>query len=135
MTPIVRSFLIADAVIQDRLTGKWSVVGVFDRILGPSFPCIHPTVAIYVKLADAQGRYTVKIEFRDSADRVVLACEGIAFEAANPLEGVQFGVTTQGLPLEKPGRYQFQLYLNGEYAAAAPLEVLKLEPRPPAPPA
>ena len=39
--------------------------------MAPSFPVMHPTVAIYVKVADAHGRYKVKVEFRDSDDRVV----------------------------------------------------------------
>ena len=33
--PAVKAFLIADAVIQDRLTRKWTVVNVFDQIFAP----------------------------------------------------------------------------------------------------
>lgn len=127
---MVQSFLIADAVIQDRATGKWSVVGIFDHLYAPSFPCVHPTLAIYVKLADAQGRYRVKIEFRNAEDRVVSSFDKIQIEVEDRLRSLGFGVTTHGLPLEKPGRYQFQLFLNDEYLAAVPLEVMKLEPRP-----
>lgn|SRR2546422_6806857 len=131
--PVITSFLIADAVIQDRLTGKWTVVGIFDKIYGPAFPCVHPTLALYLKFADAQGRYRVRVEFRDEDDKVVCAREGIEFEVKDRLHGGDFGVTTHGLPLQKPGRYQFQLYLNDQFAASAALDVLKLEPAPPAP--
>lgn len=131
--PIVKSFLIADTVLQDRATGKWSVVGIFDRIFAPVFPCTHPTLAIYVKLSDAQGRYLVRVEFRDADDNRVSAIEGINLEVSSRLAQVEFGVPAQGLPLKVPGSYQFQLYLNDVYAASAPLEVSKVEAAPPRP--
>lgn len=133
--PVVKAFLVADGVIQDRATGKWSVIGVFDQIYAAAFPCFHPIVAIYVKLSDALGRYKVRVEFRDAEDAAVSVFEGIEFEVADRTKAVEFGVTTQHLPLKKEGRYQFQLYLNGEYASAATLDVLQIKPQPPAPPA
>jgi hypothetical protein len=126
--PVVKAFLVADGVIQDRATGKWSVVGIFDQIYAAAFPCFHPIVAIYVKLSDALGRYKVKVEFRDADDAVASVFEGIEFEVADRTKSVEFGVTTQHLPLKRPGRYQFQLFLNGEYAAAATLDVLAIKP-------
>ncbi len=133
-TPVVKSFLIADAVIQDRMTGKWSVIGLFNRIMAPQFPVMHPTVAIFVKVADAQGRYKVKVEFRDSEDRVVSAFEGLELEVKDRGEEVEFGLPTHLLPLQRPGRYHFQLHMNGEYLASARLDVVKLEAAPPAAP-
>lgn len=133
--PVIRSFLIADAVLQDRLTGKWSVIGIFDKIYGPAFPCVHPSLALYLRFADAQGRYRVRVEFRDADGKVICAREGIEFEAKDQLQDGDFGLTTHGLPLERPGRYQFRLYLNDEFAASAVLDVFKLEAAPKPPPA
>jgi hypothetical protein len=126
--PVVKAFLVADGVIQDRATGKWSVIGIFDQIYAAAFPCFHPIVAIYVKLSDALGRYKVRVEFRDADDAVASVFEGIEFEVGDRTKSVEFGVTTQHLPLKRPGRYQFQLFLNGEYAAAATLDVLAIKP-------
>lgn len=133
-TPVVQAFLIADSVIQDRATGKWTVVGIFDQIYAASFPCVHPTVALYVKVADALGRYTVKVEFRDAQDQAVSAFEGIELEVKGRARGGEFGIATHGLPLAKPGVHRFLLHMNGEYVASASLEALKLEgKRPPGP--
>lgn len=132
----VTAFLIADSVLQDRLTGKWSVIGIFDKIYAAEFPCIHPSLALYVRFAGAEGRYRVKVEFRDEDGKVVSAFERIEFEAKDPLHGGDFGVTTHGLPLKQPGRYQFRLVLNDQLAASTTLDVYKLEkpPVPPSPP-
>ncbi len=132
LTPLVKSFIIADAVIQDRLTNKWSVVGIFNRVMAPQFPVVHPTVAMYVKLADAGGKYDVCVEVRDATDRVVASFKGIQLEVRDRTQEVEFGVPTHMLPLEKPGKYQFQLHLNGEFLASATLEAVLME-RPPAP--
>lgn len=131
--PIVKSFIIADAVLQDRLTGKWSIIGVFDRVMAPSFPVVHPTVALYLRLSDAQGKYKMRVEFRDSTDRRVGLFEGIEMDVKDPAQAIEVGLPTHMLPLEKPGKYQFQLYINDEYAASAELTVVQI-PVPPPPP-
>ena len=134
--PIVKSFLIADAVLHDRLTGKWSIIGVFDRVMAPAFPVVHPTVALYLRMSDAQGKYRMRVEFRDSTDRRVGLFEGIEMEVKDPAMAVEVGLPTHMLPLEKPGKYQFQLYINDEYSASAELSVVQIAvpPQPPPPP-
>jgi hypothetical protein len=132
---IVKSFIIADAVIQDRLTGKWSIIGVFDRVMAPSFPVVHPTVALYLRLSDAQGRYRLRVEFRDASDRRVGLFEGIEMEVKDPTQAIEVGLPTHMLPLEKPGKYQFQLFINDEYAASAELSVIQISVPPQTPPA
>lgn len=126
--PAVKAFLLADAVLQDRLTRKWTIVNVFEQIYAPQFPAWHPSMALYVKLADARGRYAVRLEFRDAADALLSKIEGISVDANGPAHTVEFGLTAQGLPLKEPGRYQFQLFLNDEYAAAVSLDVVKVQP-------
>jgi hypothetical protein len=90
---------------------------------------VHPVVAIYVKLADALGRYKVRVDFREAEeDRCVSAFEGIDLEVKDRLQGIEFGISTHGLPLQKPGRYLFQLFLNEEYSASSPLTVVRVDP-------
>lgn len=51
--PEVISFIIADMVIQEKATNKWSAVGIFDRVFSKNFPFVHPSLGLYIKLADA----------------------------------------------------------------------------------
>jgi hypothetical protein len=87
-------------------------------------------MALYVKLADARGRYTVRVELRDAADGLLSKIEGITVESAGTTRSAEFGVTAQGLPLKEAGRCQFQLFLNEEYAAAASLDIVQFKPGP-----
>ncbi len=130
--PVVKSFLIADTVIHDRIAGKWSIIGVFDRVMAPAFPVIHPTLAFYLKLGDVEGRYTIKVEFRDATDRRVGLIEGIQIDVKIPTHSFEVGFHAPPLPMEKAGKYQFQLYVNDEFVASAPLEVVLIQVQPPA---
>jgi hypothetical protein len=73
--PVVKSFLIADAVIQDRLTGKWSVIGVFDRILSPAFPVSTRPWRSTSRWATS-GQVQDQGEFRDATDSRIGLIEG-----------------------------------------------------------
>ena len=44
--PIVKSFLMADSVIHDRITGKWSIIGIFDRVMASRYPTFHSPLAV-----------------------------------------------------------------------------------------
>lgn len=126
--PEVKAFLIADSVIQEKHSNKWSVVGIFDRVAAPAFPTARPALGIYVKLADARGKYRVKLELRDGQDRLLNAIEGIEIAAPSTAATLDFGLQTFNLPIPAPGRYHFVLYLNGELAQTVPIEAVLLPP-------
>ena len=132
--PVVKSFLIADAVIQDRLTGKWSVIGVFDRILSAAFPVLHPSVSFYVKMGDLQGRYRIKVEFRDATDNRIGLIEGPPIDVKDSAQSFELGIGLANVKLDRPGKYQFQMYVNDDFVASAPLDVVQVQVQPPPPP-
>jgi hypothetical protein len=49
-SPVVQSLIICDEVIVDRETGKYSLIGVFDRLVAGKFPAKHPKLAIFSEL-------------------------------------------------------------------------------------
>ncbi len=121
--PNIISFLIADMVIQEKVTNKWSAIGIFDRIISPNFPYIHPSLSLYLRLSDAEGDYTIRVEFCDNEDRRLALFEGIKVSIVSRLDCVDFGIKTNGLPIPKPGNYRFNLYFNEEFAESFPLKV------------
>lgn len=59
--PIPVAILLCDQVITENETGKKSIIGVFDRIWAKEFPAIHKPAAIYIRIADAEGTYDMRI--------------------------------------------------------------------------
>lgn len=123
--PNVTTFLIADKVIQEKGTNKWSAIGIFNRLSAPVFPCLHNTLGLYLRLTDAQGDYDVKIRFCDSHDRDLAMFQGIKLHIPSKLAHQDFGINTRQLPIPKEGRYHFRLYFNDELVEQIALDVIK----------
>ena len=66
--PSVVAMLVCDQVISEQGTNKKSLIGVFDNFYSLVFPAALPRIAVYVKLADAQGDYLFKLRFVNLRD-------------------------------------------------------------------
>lgn len=120
--PLIKCFLVADQVIQEKGTNKWSVIGVFDHFWVGRFPTTHPSLGVYVKLADAKGSYTIRLEFRDSSDRVLSMVEGVSLTVEKQSISVDFGLQIRQLPIPSAGQYYFMLFLNEALAGQMPAD-------------
>lgn len=121
--PEIISFLIADMVIQEKGTNKWSAIGIFDRIRAANFPYIHPCLALYIRLADAEGDYDISVEFCDDSDRIFAVFEGITLSILSRLHHPDLGIRAGNLLIPKSGKYYFKLYFNGVFAKGFQLDV------------
>lgn len=119
--PNIITFLIADSVIQEKGTNKWSAIGIFDHVYASRFPTLHNNMALYIRLSDAEGEYDIRVEFVDSDNRRLGLFEGLKLRVASKLEFPDFGIRTQNLMIPKPGKYNFDLYFNNELCKSCPL--------------
>ena len=121
--PEIKSFLIADMVIQEKGSNKWSAIGIFDRISAHQFPFCHPGIGLYARFTDAQGDYHIRIEFCDTDGRKLAFFEGIKISVPSQLMTPDFGIQIHNLVIPKPGQYDFNLFFNGEFVKNFPLIV------------
>src|ERR1035441_8953551 len=70
--PSVLAMLVCDQVIGEQGTGKKSLIGIFDNLHAPGFPT-QTRLAVYVKLADAQGNYKFRIRLVKLKDEAPIA--------------------------------------------------------------
>lgn len=127
--PNVISFLIADNVMQEKGSNKWSAIGIFDHIYAEKFPCVHINTALYVKLSDAEGDYDIRVEFTDSSARKLGVFEGVKLQVVSRLAQPDFGIQTRNLFIPKPDKYNFDLYFNDQLCQSFPLIVETKEMR------
>ena len=115
--PVLVAALICDAAALDRTTGKKTLVGIFDRLYVRAFPTLHP-MALYLKLADAEGNYKfqVKMVHRDTEE--VLATVNAEITVKDRLLSNDFYMDADSLPFPRPGRYEFQVWANDIYLGA-----------------
>src|SRR6476646_10522728 len=60
--PSVQAFLVCDQVIEDSVTKKKSLIGLFTHLQAVSFPFEHSQMGLYFCLTDAEGTYHFDID-------------------------------------------------------------------------
>ncbi len=113
--PKVNIFAPCDAAIRDRQTGKYTLVGVFDRIVASRFPADY---GVYLKMRGLNGRYEFRVQIV-APDLQTVVTE-IAFadphEAGDPLATVEMAANFDAVVFSAPGRYTVRLVYNGRTA-------------------
>lgn len=125
--PSLKALVVCDTVIDDRATGKKSLIGIFTHLGSIAFPCQHPQVGIYFCITDAEGVYNFSLELICvNAEQVVGKGELPPIEIKNRLDIADFGVTMRPVIFSTPGRYEFRLSANGLFLGMKDFNVLKI---------
>jgi len=129
--PSVQAFLVCDQVIEDSLTKKKSLIGIFTHLQALTFPFQHQQMGLYFCLTDAEGTYHFDI------DLVHLNNEQLVCRATLPnivigdrLQISDFGINIPSLIFPTPGRYEFRLNMEGHLIAQKDFNVMHVSPPP-----
>jgi hypothetical protein len=125
--PSVQAFLVCDCVIEDSLTKKKSLIGIFTHLQAVAFPFQHQQLGLYFCLTDAEGIYHFEI------DLVYINTDQLVCRASLPniiindrLQISDFGINMPALLFPAPGRYEFRLRMNGRVIAQKDFHVIQL---------
>lgn len=125
----VKLFLLADFANRDA-AGKENILGVFSRINPPDFPYTHDAMYLVIRLVAELGEMVEKRRLR------VILCDEDGNELANMEADFQVPHSEQGirpemsfilvlrnLELDKPGSYEFRLFIDKDQKETLPLVV------------
>ena len=125
--------LLADAATVDS-SGKLNILGVFDRISASDFPAKHGRLCLVMRfsagVAEA-GPHEVLIKLRGPDGKEVFRLDGQMNLAPGP-GSVGGGIhvpqvlNMDGLVFGKPGRYGFDVSIDGEHHVTVALSVVGL---------
>jgi len=128
--PSVQAFLVCDQVIEDSVTKKKSLIGLFTHLQAVTFPFQHSQMGLYFCLTDAEGTYHFDI------DLIYLNNEQLVCRATLPniaiadrLQISDFGINIPSLLLPAPGRYEFRLSMEGHLIAQKDFSVMQMSTR------
>ena len=120
--------LLADGANVSR-EGKLNVFGIFDTIFARAFPTTHPQMQLVLRFeldVDEGGRRDVEVQFVAADGRVLFRLPGaVSVQQRAPGERTRMDhiLTLNNVQLEHPGRYRFNVVVEGELAAVVPLQV------------
>jgi len=124
------ALLLCDTVITDAMTGKKTLVGIFNSIGATKFPHIVPQINVFASLTNLEGETEVKIRLIAGNNNVVFDLPAkVPFK--NPLDAPELVFNLQNLKFPSPGAFELQLLAGGKLAASRLLVVSEIKPKAP----
>jgi hypothetical protein len=113
--PRCKAILLCDQAIVEAVTGKVSLVGIFDRFALRRFPGpIRPFTA-FLQLTDGIGKYDITIEVHDLREDVVLArAPVVSLEFKDRAGKANLMIPVPPLHLKHAGGYDFVVLADGQ---------------------
>jgi len=125
--PSVQAFLVCDQVIEDSVTKKKSLIGLFTHLQAVSFPFQHVQMGLYFCLTDAEGTYHFDIELMYlNAEQLVCRATLPNIAIGDRLHISDFGINIPSLVFPAPGRYEFRLCMEGRLIVQKDFNVMQL---------
>ena len=131
--PVLHAAVLCDKAIAERVTNKWTLVGTFTTIYSNNFPAVHPELALYLCVSDAEGRYPLSVEIDhlgvETTKTVLVPPEaGAAWTAHNRLEVYEEAFLLRGLTFHATGKYMLRVLLDGHVVGEKPIWVKAGQP-------
>ena len=125
MPPRAEVVLLCDQVIQDALSGKKSLIGLFTVVFSQNFPTVHPRMFIYASIL-AAPRQKVIAAWRLVGPRGFLQDLSVG-EVTVGLEGrAELIADLVGIPFPEPGDYKFIVMLNDQEAGETSVTLTRI---------
>lgn len=126
--PIGIGLIPCDTLIEDRLTGKKSLIGVIGAIRVTKFPCVYPAFHLLVSLTSGNGSYPCTLQLvSESKNEVIFSGNG-TLKFNNPTQVVDLVFLLQRLHFNYPDTYWIKFLIDGEPLMTRPIRVDLLKP-------
>ncbi len=123
MEPTVKLALLCDYAFRTQ-DNKLSVIGIFSQISVAEMPGASPPFFVVISLSLERGTHGVQFGIVDPMGQQVLP-DAPSFDVEVETPGADTDLLLQfnGLPLNRPGIYQVQFFIEGRLTHAIPVSV------------
>lgn len=125
--------LLADAATIDG-SGKLNILGVFDRISVKEFPAKHGRLCLVLRFMAGVaevGGHELSIVLKDPGGGEVVRADGtlqLGASSGSVSEGIRVPqvFNLDGLVFQAPGRYLFDVKVDGAHHVSVPLRIVQI---------
>jgi hypothetical protein len=133
-TPSGLAIIVCDQIIEDKATSKKSLIGIFNNIASPEFPCRHPQLSVFVSLTEGRGTYQARARIvnEETQEAVTEVTGQIQLPDVNMVAELVFNFI--GLEFPAPGLYSIEFYCDDVLILERRFHVMQAKPPPKGPP-
>jgi len=131
-SPTGLAIIVCDQIIEDKLTHKKSLIGIFNQIATGKFPCQHGRLAVFVSLTEGRGVSAARLRIaHEESGHVVAEVNGqIQFPDIHAVLELNFDMV--GLVFPQAGMYSIEFYCDDALVLERRFHVVQLK-QPPSP--
>ena len=133
--PIVLALVLCDSTIREEGTHKLSLIGTFNGIYSPVFPCTHPCISVYIAITEGRGVVPCKLRMVSLEDNSIIFELPGQIEFGGPTSVGELVFQLQQVRFEKAGAHAIEFWAGDDLLSSRRLMVQKVEARPTNPPA
>jgi hypothetical protein len=126
--PIILAVILCDSVIREAGTNKLSLIGTFNGIFSPTFPCTHPSLSIYIAITEGRGKVPCRLRMMALDDNKVIFDLPGQIDFGGPTSVGEMVFQLQKIGFEKPGLYAIEFWAGDDLLCSRRLNAQKLEP-------
>ena len=120
--------------VREEKSGKFSVMGIFDRFIVGDFRAPLPTFWLFAQIGfDAEGERRLTLEFRRLEGQSVMRAEArhqvLGRNSVTGLCHANINLRVEHLTVPGPGAYEFALQTDGEPIGSLPVEIIQPPPQ------
>ena len=108
--PHVLAMIICDMVIDDRISSKKSLIGLFDAIATTALPCTVNELHVFLALTDGYGTLEARLRCARASNDEELFSTVQEVRFPDPLAVIELNLGFCGCEFPEAGEYRFQLY-------------------------
>ncbi len=125
--PKAVSFVICDTVIDDRVTGKKSLIGLFNCIGANKLPFCLPVINVYIGLTEGYGDYQCALHcVKEDDNKTIVRMQGpVKFDG--PLAVVEANFEIRSITFPEAGMYRFEFLCEDIPVVLRKFQVIKKE--------
>ena len=117
------ALILCDTIIEDKTTGKKSLIGLFSQIHVPQLPCVHQSMNILVSVTGGQGMYPCRIVCEHPQLERPVFCLDCMIKFENPFQVVDMVFQLKAVRFQLPGKYELKVLIDGVPELIRPLIV------------
>lgn len=129
--PTVLALIVCDEIIDDRVTNKKSLIGMFNNIRVHALPSMHHQLVVYVAMT-GHGTVPVRVELvradditEESGPVLRMDNPGLTFEDPNAV--VEAAFKLNGIVFPEAGLYNFRVLSGNHLLAQREFRVHQIE--------